>query len=30
MKTFVLDASVALAWTLDSPVPASRRHPKHP
>jgi predicted nucleic acid-binding protein len=23
MKTFVLDASVALGWTLDNPVPAS-------
>ena len=23
MKTFVLDASVALGWTLDEPVPAS-------
>jgi len=23
MKSFVLDASVALGWTLDNPVPAS-------
>ena len=23
MKTFVLDASVALGWTIDNPVPAS-------
>jgi len=23
MKTFVLDASVALGWTLDNPVPSA-------
>lgn len=28
MKTFVLDASVALGWTLDSPVPASATRAK--
>ena len=29
MKTFVLDASVALGWTLDNPVPASATRAKH-
>jgi predicted nucleic acid-binding protein len=28
MKTFVLDASVALGWTLDNPVPASATRAK--
>lgn len=28
MKNFVLDASVALGWTLDSPVPASATRAK--
>jgi len=28
VKTFVLDASVALAWTLDTPVPASATRAK--
>ena len=28
MKTFVLDASVALGWTLDSPVPAAASRAK--
>jgi predicted nucleic acid-binding protein len=29
MKTFVLDASVALGWVLDNPVPASATRAKH-
>src|SRR5215468_4213485 len=28
MKSFVLDASVALGWTLDNPVPASATRAK--
>jgi predicted nucleic acid-binding protein len=28
MKTFVLDASVALGWTLDNPVPATATRAK--